>query len=1048
VGRLPYVPGTKKIEAYFTGPNDAFNLTFSWDPNSGYFTTSWPFVQPDRYDFILGDGDETRFAFGTFRHTADCVASRQSALSIRACDVCTNPNTWIYRRGSYGQCVPTADLQYFNSTEVIRGCPPAYLGSFDAQPSIFMKSANITALTVRLSARLVSVNPLGQLAGTGTYEFSSRWYTFNGDRNGTFSVMVADRSFVPFDVVINFDPWTASISRDVILRVSFPGQAPRLLAFIIPFAPRLSLEGPEFNTKKPLIISPYGDFRFRPYLVASFVNPELVVSIRTFVTAYEQSQIFGREVTVTNLRVNAAQSVRPLVSNYWPAYLLPSSFNFDPFRPFVYLPGVHDFTVVVNEGLPSEERVTDSFAVLDVDDVRNALAGLVGTGTNPDRCNDPVTVFKACYQAGSNFRDSVIFPGLQYPEGNWVKIGAIAQIYLPIRLPGADSDSAEAKFVVRYGHQLWFRGEQTYSGFGEGQMVLPVNPPGLPSGTKLAIGIQQSIVTEQEIVGVARFRTPSSRSIKISSASLIVASIQAPVFRRKIEGVFDISLDVFFQVAIGPSQEFCNQRARYQQRCDVDILYDRPGWTVSQGYLMEIRARVTGSAGIQYLFSISVWTELFVRTSSEKIRNEKTNAIEYNSAAIVGFRLCASATIIIVRYQYCPIDYEYRIGRMPSNSLTWKRSVSDPLSWSMLETTGLTHDFQQLSAPFSWSSKQKRIVPVTDSGSLVLNTIPSANPVSSAGVGRSRGLAMLAWTSADAIRPLPQGITAIFSIYNATSEKLSDPIPIRNTNDADSPNGIVSLPDGRFVVLYTSIPDQGTVADPESLLAKSELQSAVFDPFTSTWGSPASITSDGQYYDGMASAIVFEDSVGQSRVLAIWIRSFDFVVTASNQKQFMWSVFNPTSNSWTSPQILVSNIYARAPPSMSVIRDVILIGYIDDNLAANQTVAYLQRFNTTTQQWAASAVPIGRSYDFVAGTNFNSSDWDVQDPLQFTQHSIAVSRGLGTSFVVVWTDLNAIMSRTYSLTALAALFPTPSSAHPEFNSFKLEKEPYLFNSMF
>jgi hypothetical protein len=1016
-------------------------MTFTWDATAGYFASTWPYVATGRYDIQLGDGDDSRFGLGSFTHTAECVASRSAALAIRTCDACLGSNTWVYRPGAYGQCVPTTDRTFFPSAQFNFGCPPGYLGVLDPRDSLFLKRANVTDLSVVLGANLAVVNPTGFLSGTGTFAFSSRWYTFNGATNGTFIAQVSNRYIVSFEATINLNPWTASISRTVELRIAFPGQLPRSIVLTIPYAPGVSLLGPEYGTQsnKQLIISNFGDFSNRPYFVTQFANPELVVSIRTYITAYE-STVRGprvRDVGVTNLTVNTQESVRPLVGQYWPAYVIPP-YNFNPraFYDFPVFDGVHQFTIIVNEGLPSEERASDWFVVLEITDARRVFANFLGTGTFSDRCNDPISTAQVCFQTGTNVVPSSRFPGLYYPEGSFVKMGIILNLPLPIGLPAAADSVAPAKFVVRYGHQLWFRGEQSYAGYGEAQIRLPVTPPG--SNAQVSVGIKVSVVAEQEMIGLAPGQRPYTRNIRIVSAGLVVLSLQIPVYRAGVPGL-SVSVDVFFSFAIGPVQEFCNQEARIQPRCNVDPVADRPGWTVAPGYIMEMRCRVQASAGIPFLFSVSIWSELYFRTGSMRYWE---NGIIHKTGVQVGFRACGSMTVFFYTKRGCAFEYDYSWGEMPTTTLAWKRSALDESdSWSVLSSAGLSQEFQQLNPPISWSSKKKRFVPVSDSGSIVLNTIPTANPVSAAGLGPSRGLAMLAWTGVDTSRQLPQGAVAVFSLYNSTSEKLSDPVWMRATSDSDSVNSVTALPDGRFLVLISTMADQGSTTDAATLMSKIELASVVYDPFTASWGAgPVALTSDGQYFDGSASALVFTHTPsGEARVLATWIRSIDSMLDRTNQKQYMWSVFSPDSATWTAPQVLLSNIFARSPPSMSVIGNTVLVGYIDDNLAENQTVAYLQKFDTSSSQWAPVAVAIGRAYNFVAGTNFNSSEWDVENPLQFTQHSVVVSAKNSNSFVAVWSDLNGIFSRTYSLAALNSLFAGTSTTHPEVQLIWMRK---------
>lgn len=1014
-----------------TGLSDAFNITFTWDATASAFAAAFPFTPPDAYEFTIGDGDDRRFARSTFRHSADCLPARQAALTNHYCDQCSGVNTWVYRRGSYGMCVPSTDLPSLTGVGFLTGCPAGYLGLLTQLTPIFQKGnatyqrAGGSLVTVRASLRVV--NPTNALSGTGTVSWRSAYYPFVTAVNGTWTPRAASYD-LEFSATVVLDPWTSNLSDLIEVSIELPGQLGRLLQVTLPFRPGGSLYQPESQAgvNKPLMFNFYGSFNGRrPFFITQIANPELVVSIRTYLTLFEGSSP-ARDFDIS--RVDACRNCSvPAFGTYFPAYVWPDSsqFGWNPRDPrFPFTSGVHRINVVINEGRSTEERLSDWFALLDYQDAREVLGAIKNGGSWSDSCSAVVDPLVICFEAGFNMAPSTFLPGLSYPYGQYVKMGIVVNGQLPIKLPDS-VDVAPARFAMRYTNQLWFRGEQTTTGNGEGEIVIPVRPP---SGARLAAGFRLGIAVEQEIYGIAPGQSPEVRNIRISSAAVITISLQIPVYRYSM-GPLSVKVDVFFQFGIGPTQVFCNQGARYQRDCDVDPVANRPGWTVAPGYVMELRVRASASAGIPLLFSCSIWTEFTFRTASLRIRNDAGN-IEHRSGVSVGFRLCGSATYFFITTSYCAIDYTYTTGTIPNTGLSWKKRsvlVSGELKWDVLGNQW-PQQFQQMAAPQTWESKRRRAIPVADEGVIVAGVIPSANPISASGLGSSSGLALLAWTGVDGSRPMPQGAVVVFSVYNSTSEKLSDPLWLRQTSDADTPSSLVALPDGRFLVLFSSIPDQGT-ANSQAVLAKTELQSVLFDPLTSSWNQTMNMTTDGQYFDGFSSAVVFTDSSNNVRVLAVWIRSLDSVTAYTTQKQLLWAVFDPAANSWSAPTVLVTGAAIRVSASLAVTNTTILLGYVDNQPEINQTVAFLHKFNTVSGTWAGASVAIGRNYAFVNGT-WNETLWEVPNALQFQQESIVVARKTSQSFVVVWTDANVVFSRIYTIEALNTLFAAPATPQP------------------
>jgi hypothetical protein len=1051
LSRWPYVPESRPVYAYFSsssGGSDPFNLTFTWDPTRSMFRSAFPYVAPDTYDFLLGDGDGLRFGRGSLRHSAECSPTRQAAVMNRVCDACASPNTWVYPAGGYGLCVPSGDVPLFSGYSV--GCPPGYLGSLKRLDPVFHRS---TATYIRpggslatISATLTVVNPTGFLSGSGTWSFVSRWYPFAAEFNGTFTAPISSSSQVRFNTSIILDPWTANLGQEVELRIQFPGQLPRSLVIVVPFRPGLSLVQSEAQTLgKMLMVIPFGDFAgMSPFYSAEFANPELVTSVRTFVTTNEVRADGVRVSRVVPLLRSTGCRTNCTAPSFGPRLKVhafpPFSWGQATFQipdlsiytfGFPYGRGVHTFTAVVNEGLPSEERVSTTFAVLDVTDARSMFAAITTGGSYSASCNNPIDTFQICFESGFNHRESQLFPGAFYPYGSWVKMGMIVNSPIPAALPDGLDSEMPVKFVFRYSNQIWYRGEMTYTGYAEGRIALPVAPPVPVPGAQLFVGITVSIVADQEIVGVSSGGDPEIRNIRIVAAGMVTAALQLPVYRASMGfGFLSASADVFFSFGIGPSQEFCNQDARLQPRCNVDPVLNRPGWTVAPGFLTEIRTRVSASAGVPLLFSVSLWTETNFIAGSTRYR--ENGQIVHVSGYRSNIKVCGSVTAFFITTRRCPIDFTQSDGEIPANSLVWKKRnlPEERASWTIVSRETWPQEFQQISSPVSWSGKLKRAVPISDHGSLVLDTIPTASPCSVAGLNRSRGLALVAWSGFDTRRSVLTGGVVVLSLYNSTSDKMTDPVWLRDSSDSDSASSIAALPDGRFLVLLTSIPQQ-SITDPELVLAKTELLSAIVEPATMTWTSPVPITSDATYFDGMASSVAYLDPTsGTVRVMTTWVRSIDSVLATSNQKQLMWSVFNPSTNAWATPQVLVSSLNARSAPSLAVANNTILMGYVDADLSANRTAAYLHRYNTATQQWAVQPVAVGRAYNFVNESNWNASAWDSMNPLHLEQHSIVVSAKDGATFVVVWTDVNAVFSRVYKLSDVQSIFGSQSASHP------------------
>lgn len=429
LSRWPFPPASHPVYTYWlsnTGLSDPFNITFSWNATATAYTASWPFVPPDFYDFVIGDGDDLRFARTPFRHSRDCNSARQDALQIRFCDSCTGSRTWIYRPGAYGQCVPTSDAGAFTGIGWNAGCPPGYLAPIVEVTPIFHRG-NATYLrpggslvTVRASMQVV--NPTGFLSGTGTWGWSSRFYPFVSVTNGTWAPAVGSSTYQQFTATLVVDPWTAALDRQIELFVSLPGQFGRTLSINLPFRPGAVLHQPESQagSNNLLIFNAYGSFTVKPFFIIEFANPELVTSARIYLTVYETFPV-SRVRDVAIERYDACRSCpSPSFGRYLPAIVVPRDYNWNPrdFQ-FPYSPGVHRINVIINEGLPSQEIVSNWFALLDMKDAREALGVLKNGGSFSDRCSNTIDRGQICFEAGYLTRPSAYFP-FDYPEGRFV----------------------------------------------------------------------------------------------------------------------------------------------------------------------------------------------------------------------------------------------------------------------------------------------------------------------------------------------------------------------------------------------------------------------------------------------------------------------------------------------------------------------------------------------------------------------------------------------------------------------------------------------------
>jgi hypothetical protein len=872
------------------------------------------------------------------------------------------------------------------------------------------------------------VNSLNQLSGPGNWTWSTS-YPFVAPSSGSWSPQAFD-TWEPFETTISLDPWVSNLRNNIQLVVSLPGQQPRTIVFQLPFRVGASIMQPESQTgtNKPLIFNWYGPFQHKPFFVAGFAMPELVVTARAFVRAHEPETRFTparvRDVPIFNY-VGCRSCPTPSFYGRLRVPVIPPDYTWDArYFGFPYYLGVHEIVVIVNEGLPSQETVSDWFALLEIEDAREVLGIIKNGGSYSDHCSSTVDISVVCFETGANIRESAYFPGYYYPVSQSVKMGMRVNAPLPVALPDAVASAAPARMALLYANELWMRGDLIYFGRAYGEVAVPVIPP---SRGRVSIGFDLSITVEQEIWGVAPGQTPQARSIRITTSGLIVASFQYPIYRVPIDvPVVSVKIDVFFSFGIGPTQVFCNQYARYQQSCDVDGVANKPGWTVSPGYSMEIRARAQATAGIPILISISIWSEMVFRSGSLRVRNSAGN-IQHDSGVSVNFRVCGSASFLFVSYTWCPVDFTTSSGTLP-NLLNWKRAaITNVVGRWQIDTRQYSQQFQQLQAAQTWEAKRKRAIPLADEGIIMQDTMPDSKPVVAAGVGSSNGLAMLAWTMQASAAPNPRSHCA-YSIYNSTTDKLSDPLVVRSGPDSDSASSVVALPDGRFLLLFNSIPDHATTAGDFSFAAKAEIISAVYDPISSSWNRTLNVTFDGQYFDGMVSAIPFTNpQSGAPYVLAAWVRDPQFP-SPSGPHEILTSVFDPVGYTWTSPSVLLGSVVLKSPPSLAVANGTILLAFVNA-VSLNESIALLHKFDLMTMSWAAAPVPVGRNYQLLDPSSFNQSTWEVSNPLQYDQESVVVT-SKGSNFVVVWTDANAIFSRTYSRAILDSLFAAPTIPQP------------------
>lgn len=1021
VSRWPYVPSQRPIvltlrHTSFDFP-DTLNFTLPWNDSAGAYSIPFPAIPLGKYVIAVTDGTTT--AGTTFwTHSSECSAARARCLAISECvDCAENGCSWVFAAKSYGHCVLPNDSTFYNSIGFASGrCPSISMSRLKLVTSTFsvVDAQAIGDYEVEGLVRTDGTPWTGVL----NWGCDSPYYPVFGPLSG-------DLPYSPGNYVfrircrILIDPAVVDLGATLRIYVSTEATVGREFTPTVSFYPAFDLEAPEYASSGIPMLPQLFRLKDPVFWVARFTNPIFVRTVRWWVNV---ANVGGgrRDVAVGN-RQAAVGSTRPEFKEVEPIFFDLSVGN------TIIQPGRHTITVLMNEGLSSETRRTLPFdvlfmpAILQVVLSQQSIFGQQIIIRTP-QCYNQISAFQTCVTLNIDAADSAKIPGLRYSRVIKVVVGFTFNENARKVSRAQESSITKGQEGYRAGANFYFDLDFTGYVYAALQMNFAIQV------AEVQKGIAAEAAAEMRLVPSTYGQIGRVDFVAATVVALVDLGLQPPTSLASVRvGAFYVS--VYFGVSAGPIFKLCNQAIRYDSNCNFQIADDIwMGFGVIARFNLQLRA----GFGVPLLFDAAIFTE-----GSSTIWGTAAKPI---AGAAINVRVCTEVTIVmLIKKTDCFASWNIVSGDPVPTRLFNKRSSDDTAhGWNAIART----NWRQIFVPFdhvqSGASRSKRLIPLASSGVLVSDVLETVRPAAASGVGNSSNLALLAWTGFDNARVVPKGSAIAFTVYNASTESMSDPVFIRSTNDLDANAFVLGLDDGRFLAMFSTLHDLGAVANYDvNSSSKFELAWAVYRPTLQTWTTAQDITTDGQYFDSFASAVSFVDGNSASPtfrstlVLAVWLRSRDRYDLGTQNKDLMWAAFNPSADTWSAPAVLVGSIGLTSPPTIAVVNRTILVGYVDQ-LNENVSTVHMIRYDIRSSSWSAPTA-VGRNYQFasIVGSAFNQSSWTPADALATHQGEIQIAARDGSSFAVVWTDDQGVMSRVYSISKLDSLFDATSTTHPD-----------------
>eukprot|EP01122_Echinamoeba_exundans_P009786 TRINITY_DN3520_c0_g2_i1.p1 TRINITY_DN3520_c0_g2~~TRINITY_DN3520_c0_g2_i1.p1 ORF type:complete len:6558 (-),score=986.31 TRINITY_DN3520_c0_g2_i1:45-18044(-) len=1016
--RWPFLPSETPVLPLLVTPvsevySDPFAINATYDTASGDWIAPMPFVpQSDYLVALLSDSDITPFSF-TFQECADTAMA--ACMRATTCEQCGSISTcsWAAPPGGYGICIPKnapaakIPLGYVTYST---NCPENYFGLLTPPTPMTVVRATAPRLRVRSTTSMQIVSRQNNWAGTGTWICESDRFEITGQVSGTFVFGPGNYNLaIACEALI--DPRLDYFGGGITFRVESAVSLPRRRFIAAPFRPSAVLDDPEFLGTEPSV-APGIVYDHPARFIARVTLPDFVSSVRWYITSVDGLTKF----------YNLTADIDP--GQFCPEVIRVSLGNTVDLPANTYV-----LRFVVNEGQNAEFVVIKRFDVVALPSFFSQFftitRGLIKKNSiciGADLVSFLDQIAKICVLAEPIVQDSNLFPGLVVGTGIRMGMGlSISNCASNPQLNAGPSSGSPTKNreCVRVRVDVQFRFD--YNGNVGGAMTIAVT---FYVGD-VAVISQGTVSVTLRVVP----RTPTTaRSVDFVEAYYLGETglrLTPPDGLTGYRcGPFFASLN--FEVIVGPIIRICNPT--WSDRCGGPIPSLPLKWNA--GFRTRITLTVKLGLGVEGLAEVSVWTE-----GGVELYGEVPNPL---GGARIYARFCWKVTVAwLISYGSCPGSWDRSWGSPIPQNAQIKRSIwetEEGIRPQLVQPGQWQQNFRGFGPSQSAASFKKRLVPVLDSGVFVADVPPSARPVSASHA--SSKLAMLVWVGYDNAQPVPKGAYIAYSLYNGTSELLSDVLPVRQTLDSDAAPFVTALPDGRFLLVFSSLPDLGDSANYNfANFSYAELFWAVYSPSSQIWTAPAQLTAD-SYFDSSPASVEFEDmnptspTFNKTLVMTVWTRSRDQFDIISQNKDIMSAVFNPATNAWSTPVVCVSGTGVRQSPSIAVVNDTILMTWIN-KFDENTTVAMMQYYSVVSGSWSAS-IPFGRDYDFAEYPGFPSQNitFNVSTALSPRQQSALVTSHDLKLFVVVWQEETTIMSRVYDVSRLKAVFAA-SAQHPK-----------------